>query len=56
MDPEAENPEIPYYTPERIEDPPGGISYNTPAVGCIEKIFFSISYLPMFQKCAIGFG
>ena len=29
MDPEAENPEIPYYTPERIEHPPG-ISYNTP--------------------------
>ena len=25
-------------------------------LGCIEKIFFSISYLPMFQKCAIGFG
>ena len=31
MDPEAENPEIPYYTPERTGDPPGGISYNTPA-------------------------
>ena len=32
MDPEEKIPEIPYYTPERIEDPPGGISYYTPAV------------------------
>jgi len=31
MDPEEKIPEIPYYTPERTEDPPGGISYNTPA-------------------------
>ena len=28
----------------------------TYSLGCIEKIFFSISYLPRFQKCAIGFG
>ena len=32
MDPEEKIPEIPYHTPERIEDPPGGISYYTPAV------------------------
>ena len=32
MDPEEKIPEIPYSTPERIEDPPGGISYYTPAV------------------------
>ena len=25
-------------------------------LGCIEKLFFSISYLPRFLNCAIGFG
>ena len=29
MDPEAKNPEIPYFTPGRTEDPPW-ISYFTP--------------------------
>ena len=32
MDPEEKIPEIPYYTPERIEDPPGGISFYTPQI------------------------
>ena len=41
MDPEDKIPEIPYYTPERTGDPPGGISFYTLQIplhkGCEES-------------------
>ena len=55
-----------HYFPPRIVFFSSSINYifssclplprNLYSLGCIEKSFFSISYLPMFQKCAIGFG
>ena len=61
MDPEEKIPAIPYQTPERIEDPPGGISFYTPAIfpytdedeGRVKILFVKMNIARTEQECLL---